>query len=108
MILGLTACTGTKSTTSSSSNGLTSADVKRVESKFPGITLDKLTEGKKLFEANCNICHGLDKSYGKSEEILNKYVPGMVGKSNKKQGKEVISAEGKDLILQYLVTLNSK
>lgn len=100
-------CNTTKSTTTATSTE-DNAEELFADSKFPGFTKEKFEEGKSLFENNCNLCHGLEESYGKSEEVLAKYVPGMSRKVNDKKGKEVISEEGKKLIFEYLVTINSK
>lgn len=84
------------------------SDIERMQAKFPSISIENLKEGKSLFENNCNLCHDLNYGYKQNEQTLNKYVPGMSKKVNKKRQAETITDEGKQLILQYLVTLNEK
>lgn len=83
----------------------TQADVSRMQSKYPNYTLAQLTEGQAIFEQNCNKCHGLKNPAKYSEEDLNKIVPRMVKKVNKKG--EVITAEKQETLLRYLITMSS-
>jgi len=76
------------------------SDVQRVSNKFPGISLSDLQKGKVLFEQNCGNCHGLSKSYHESESEIRKIMPEMAEKSK-------IDANSQDLILKYLITMNS-
>lgn len=80
----------------------TQADVDRVSSKFPGYTLEALTQGKTLYEQNCGTCHKLYKPRTKSEASWQQIVPSMVKKAVKKGAK--IDAAGEELILKYLIT----
>ncbi|MCT4623733.1 MAG: hypothetical protein N4A46_08930 [Schleiferiaceae bacterium] len=70
-------------------------------------TIDQLENGKALFEKGCDMCHGLEKSFGVSSEKLVKVVPAMVGKANKKAGQELISETGGENILHYLLAANA-
>lgn len=81
------------------------ADIDRVQEKFPGYTLAELNEGRKLYESNCNLCHGLKKTASESEEEWRKIVPPMVQKANKKNGN-AIDAAGEEKILRYVVTMS--
>lgn len=85
----------------------TQADVDRVQGKFPGYTLNELNDGKKLFEANCALCHGLKKPESRTEEEWTKIVPRMVKKVNGKEGHQV-DASGEQKILRYVITMGSK
>jgi nitrate/TMAO reductase-like tetraheme cytochrome c subunit len=78
----------------------TENDAQRVAAKFPGISLSDLNQGKVLFENNCGNCHGLSKSYHESESEIRKIMPEMAQKSE-------ISSKDEDLILKYLITMNS-
>jgi hypothetical protein len=80
---------------------LNNKDVEKADKKFPGITLAELNEGKLIFETNCGRCHPLEKSLNKSEESLRKVVPSMARKSK-------IDVKSEDLVLKYLITVNSK
>ncbi len=82
------------------------ADVERVKDKFPGYTLTDLNEGKKLFEANCALCHGLKKPASRTEEEWKTIVPRMVKKVNAKNGN-TLDASGEEKILRYVVTMGS-
>ena len=84
----------------------TQGDVDRVQTKFPGYTLTDLNEGKQLFEANCNLCHGLKKPASRTEEEWKTIVPRMVKKVNNKEGHSV-SADGEEKILRYVITMGS-
>ena len=75
---------------------------------YSDASVDQLKSGKALFIKTCNMCHGLEKSYGVSNERLTEVVPGMVGKANKKAGQILISPEGGENILHYLKALNAK
>ena len=121
LIVGISACSGTKtSSTVSAGNAETTdarvskgidvseLDVNHMQSKFLEITLAKLNAGKDLFVNNCHICHELSYSYGLSEQTINDIVPEMCFRVNQKLGELVISEEGKQLILEYLITINSK
>lgn len=85
----------------------TQADAERGMTKYEGLTLASLNEGKALFEQNCSKCHGLKSPTSRNEEKWNKIVPIMVKKVNKKAGKEEIDAAEEQLILKYLVTMST-
>lgn len=84
----------------------TQTDADRAAAKFPNVTLAQLNEGKVVFEAQCDKCHGLGKPVTKTDAELERIVPKMVVKSNKKAGSEVIDAAKQESILRYLVTMN--
>ena len=84
---------------------LTQSDADRATTKFKGITLASLNEGKVNYQQNCDECHPLKRPSAKSEQKWNKVVPEMVIKLKKKMGKEVIDAKKHESLLQYLVTM---
>jgi cytochrome c5 len=84
----------------------TQADVDRVQTKFPGYTLDELNQGKQLFEANCNLCHKLKKPASEPESEWREIVPRMVKKVNNKEGHHIDEA-GQEKILRYVITMGS-
>lgn len=84
----------------------TQGDVDRVQSKFPGYTLDELYQGKQLFEANCNLCHKLKKPASEPESEWREIVPRMVKKVNNKEGHHIDEA-GQEKILRYVITMGS-
>jgi cytochrome c5 len=81
------------------------ADVDRVATIFPGYTLEELNEGKKLYESNCNLCHGLKKTNSESEEEWRTIVPRMVKKANNKNGN-ALDASGEEKILRYVIAMS--
>jgi cytochrome c2 len=83
------------------------SDVDRVAGKYPGYTLADLNQGEALFQTTCNRCHKLKNPTSRNEKKWNSIVPKMIGKLNKKQGKVVIDDKQQELILRYLVTMNS-
>jgi cytochrome c5 len=85
----------------------TQADADRGMTKYEGLSLTSLLEGKALFEQNCSKCHGLKSPTSRNEEKWNKIVPIMVKKVNKKAGKEELDAAEEQLILKYLVTMST-
>ena len=87
---------------------LTQSDADRGSAKFKGATLESLNEGKNIFQANCNRCHGLKNPASRTEDKWNTIVPVMVKKLNTKLGKEEIDAKKQELLLQYLVTMSKK
>jgi cytochrome c5 len=86
---------------------LTQADADRGAVKFEGTTLESLNQGKAIFEANCNRCHGLKNPSSKNEEQWNTIVPQMVKKVNKLVGSEEINPRKQELLRRYLVTMSS-
>lgn len=109
-LIVLSACgTAKKSTdaTVETIDGMSQADVDRGIQKFPGLTLNDLVEGKKLYENNCGLCHALKKPESESEAEWRKVVPPMVQKANKKNGG-VLDAVAEEKILRYVVTMSSK
>lgn len=100
-ILLLIACGTAKKVT------LTQADFERADKTYPGITSAELSEGKSIFESNCNQCHTLRKPANKTEEQLKKIVPRMVGKVNRRADKEVIDEKAKETLLKYLVVMRA-
>lgn len=86
----------------------TADDAIRLQEEFPNVTASDLEQGKKLFEQYCTICHGAGKSYGVTSAKLQKVVPVMVGKTNKKLRTTAIDKDGSDKILQYLTAVNTQ
>lgn len=86
---------------------LSQADADRGAVKFPGMTLASLNEGKAHYEQYCQSCHELKKPKSETEADWNKIVPGMVKKTNKKAGSEVVDSKKQELILQYVVTMST-
>jgi cytochrome c5 len=84
----------------------TDADVARGAAKFSGYTLADLTEGKKLYEANCGSCHALKKPTAENEATWRREVPVMVKKVNK--NSMVLDAHAEEMILRYVVTMSGK
>ncbi len=82
----------------------TQADADRVTSKYPGMTLDQLSEGHSLYKKNCKLCHGLKNPSNFNEAKLTKVVPGMV-KMAKEKGSQ-INDDQQALLLKYLVTMS--
>lgn len=81
------------------------ADVNRVFAKFPGYTMADLEAGKAVYEDKCNMCHGLKDPTNYTEEELNKIVPSMVRRVNKKVGSIAIDPAKESLVLKYMVTM---
>lgn len=82
-------------------------DADRAAQKNKSVTLASLTEGKTIFEQNCNRCHGYKNPTSRSEEKWNKIIPRMTAKVNKKVGKEEIDAKEQELLLQYVMAMSS-
>ena len=102
------ACTAKKAVTTPVTNPVAKvSDVDRGAQKFPGYTQANFDEGKKLYEANCGLCHGLKTPSEETEEVWRREVPPMVRKANRKMGSEAIDAAKQDLILKYVVTMCS-
>lgn len=83
----------------------TQTDVDRAQADFPGNTLADLNQGKSLYEKKCTVCHGLKDPKKYSREKLDKIVPGMSKKANKKQ-EGAVNASQQELILKYMVTMS--
>lgn len=82
----------------------TQADVDRGARKFPGLTLNDLTEGQSLFKAKCSQCHPLKNPTSRNEEEWRKVVPKMAGKAERKANKQKIDPATQEKILKYLIT----
>lgn len=102
----LVACGTAKNSSAKVESMPSQADVDRVKEKFPGYTLNDLNDGKKLFEANCALCHGLKKPASQTEEQWKTIVPRMVKKANGKNGN-ALDASGEEKILRYVITMGS-
>ncbi|MCB0397176.1 MAG: hypothetical protein KDD36_11000 [Flavobacteriales bacterium] len=85
--------------------GMSATDVERGSELFPGLTLAGLEKGKSINEQFCNTCHALKDHTLLSQERLEKIVPAMVGKVNKKTGETSINEEDATALLQYLITM---
>lgn len=81
-------------------------DADRGSKKFSGLTLDDLSQGKKLFEEKCTQCHGLKRPSKFSEDQWKKIIPGMAKRAEKNHKAE-IDSKSQDLILKFLVTMGS-
>jgi len=79
----------------------TQNDVDRGATKFPGLTLSQLNEGKATFESNCGKCHGLGRPFNVSVNALEKIMPEMAAKAG-------IDNEKSDRVLKYLITMKIK
>jgi len=101
IIILLSACTATQIPTP------VQADVDRVSSKFPDVSLTQLQQGKTIFESHCGQCHKLKNPATRTEEKLNKIVPKMFLRVARKEGKPLDKSD-EQLILQYLVTMSKK
>lgn len=78
----------------------TQSDADRGASKFPGMTLAELNEGKTLYEGNCGKCHELKKPAALDEAGWRKIVPVMAGEAK-------IDGRSEQLVLQYVVTMSA-
>lgn len=101
-VLLLVACGGAKVMSVSES------DLTRIQANNPEASMAELQEGQSLFERYCQDCHAAAKSYGISKEAIDKVVPAMVNKVNKKAGAQAIDVPGKDKIIQYLYAINGR
>jgi cytochrome c5 len=75
-------------------------DAERATQKFPGTTLADLNQGKTIFEESCKKCHSLKKPFTKSEEEIRNVLPKMAKKAK-------IDSQQEDLVLKYLLTMNT-
>ena len=87
---------------------LTQADADRLSSKYPGLTVEQLNEGKLHFETHCGTCHGLKNPVKWSETQWKSIVPEMSAKANKKAKKEVVDAAIQESILRYVVAVSAR
>jgi cytochrome c2 len=94
-LVGLAACASQKMLTP------TEADATAAASKFPGTTLADLQEGKTLYEANCQKCHGLKNPQKFTETQLDQIVPSMAAKAKVDKATET-------KIHHYMVALSQR
>jgi hypothetical protein len=78
----------------------TQADVDRVKSEFPEVTVASLNEGKSIMENNCNRCHKLFHPETKNVEQWNQIVPIMAKKAK-------LNAADEQKVLRYILTAKS-
>jgi cytochrome c5 len=83
----------------------TQTDADRGTEKYPNVTLAQLTDGKKIYEEQCANCHGYKNITKGSDDDWANVVPKMVKKANKKAGQEVITTEGQELLLKYVMVM---
>lgn len=83
---------------------LTQADADRGAQKFPGLSLNDLTEGQALFKMKCSQCHPLKNPTSRDEAQWRKVVPRMAAKAERKANKQKIDAATQEKILKYLIT----
>jgi len=80
------------------------SDAERGRSKFPGLTVDDLNQGEKLFNTKCTQCHGPKRPKSWTEEQWRKIVPAMAEKATISGKKEITQAD-QDLVLKYVITM---
>jgi cytochrome c5 len=78
---------------------VTQKDTDIASKKWQGVTMAQLTQGKTIYESNCNKCHKLKDPKSHTEEEWNKIVPNMSRKAK-------IDAASQDLVLKYVVTMS--
>lgn len=100
--------TATPATQPADPSAISQGDVDRMSSKFPGISVASLNDGKIQYETHCQSCHGLPKPESEDEAEWNRIVPDMVRKTNRKAGKVAVDSTGQARILQYVVTITTK
>ena len=83
----------------------TQSDADKGATKFPGLTVAQLNEGRAMFKHKCTQCHPAKKSTSRDEQKWREIVPKMAGKAMKK-GKEEISPADQEIILKYLITMH--
>lgn len=103
-----TSTTTTTTTTTASANGPSQADVDRMSTKYPGYTLAELTQGKQLYQDNCQTCHNLKSPRSRDEAGWKEIVPDMVKRVNNQPTPSHLDAKAEEAILRYLVTMSSK
>src|SRR5579872_2715819 len=85
-VLFFIACSATKKITldKSAENeyNITQSDADRAMQKFPGTTLADLTQGKSLYEQNCQRCHDLKKPESENESEWRGIMPHMSRKAH--------------------------
>lgn len=65
-------------------------------------------EAKLIYNSKCATCHAPKNASLYTAEELQKIVPAMVVKTNKKAGTEVINASQQQMLLDYLLTICKK
>jgi cytochrome c5 len=79
--------------------GPTQADADYAAKKWPGTTLADLSQGKTIYEQNCNKCHGLKDPNSLNEAGWDKILVPMAKKAQ-------LDDHSKDLVLKYLVSVD--
>ena len=85
----------------------TETDAERGASLFTEYDLQKLIAGKEIYMENCGLCHNLHQPKEFSTEKWQAITPKMVAKVNKKTGMEKINADQQELLIRYLLTMQS-
>ena len=71
-------------------------------------TSNEFASAKIMFETTCIKCHALKDASLYTAEKLQKIVPKMVIKANKKSGSTIINSEQEALLLKYLTSISKK
>lgn len=85
----------------------TETDVARINSQFPDVSLAELSNGKVLYEQNCNRCHSYKRLAGWSETEWKEIMPEMTQKTNEKARKTIIDEKGEQQILMYILAMRN-
>jgi len=75
-------------------------DLPAAVQKMPGITMDELNQGYKLYIDNCSACHRLHKPDEFTIPQWNKILPEMFSKA------KLVSDHKKELIRNYVIALS--
>lgn len=100
----MVACKGSKSASSSTaSTGVitpTNDQLTAVKDKYPGVTLEELNEGHKIYTGVCTNCHGAKPIYPIAEEKWPKIINSMSKKAK-------ISDAEKEKLTRYVMSVKA-
>lgn len=74
----------------------------RIQSKFPGYTMQDYEQGESLYQQQCGRCHTLHPANLLNEDQWASIIPKMAVKVNKKVGETVMSTKEEQAVFQYL------
>jgi len=82
------------------------SDVDKGATKFSGLSLAELNEGRAMCKQKCTQCHPAKSPSSRNEDEWRKIVPQMAAKAMKKKNKKKISDADQEIILKYLITMS--
>lgn len=101
LLASIVACHSTKKITTAEKSPEISPELQHAQAKIPGITMDRLTSGSKIYAQDCTRCHALKEPANYTIEQWEPILTRMYIKAN-------ITDEGEKTLIRDYVIAKSK